>query len=186
MPEAVTMTKGALKAPEMKYTAAIGRALGTGSGAISKPISGVKGELFGKDAFNNPKAGTKFLGKRFGSIMGGLTGGTFDNENNKYGVGVGKFRIPHPLGNIVPGTKKRAKNWVGGDSKAQKQYNAEQARKNAEEDKAKAEAEARIASGPPKPEDTDVPEPKVGEDTTETGKADDSTSPDTGPKAPDT
>jgi hypothetical protein len=137
----------------MKYTAAIGRALGTGSGALSKPISGVKGELFGKDAFGNPRAGTKFLGKRFGTIMGGLTGGTFDNENNRYGIGVGKFRIPHPLGGIVPGTNKREKNIVGRKSKAAKTYEAEEERRREAERAATPQQEPSLGTSASDTED---------------------------------
>jgi hypothetical protein len=48
MPEAVNITKSALKAPELKYTAAVGRAIGQGQGFVSKPVGSAWQQLTGK------------------------------------------------------------------------------------------------------------------------------------------
>lgn len=75
MPEAVNITKAALKAPEMKLATAAGRAIGVGQAVIGKPVGGIKGELFGKDAFGAPKEGSRVAAKMFGKVGRALTGG---------------------------------------------------------------------------------------------------------------
>lgn len=75
MPEAVNITKSVLKAPEMKLATAAGRAIGVGQAVIGKPVSGIKGELFGKDVMGAPKPGSEWMAKRFGGLGRALTGG---------------------------------------------------------------------------------------------------------------
>lgn len=74
MPEAINMTKQAIKAPENKYISSVGRALGTGQSVVGKPISSIKHDLFGKDAFGAPKEGSLWAQRTFGRFVGGLTG----------------------------------------------------------------------------------------------------------------
>lgn len=63
MPEAVTITKQVLKAPEMKYTAAVGRAIGVGQGVVSKPFGSAWHELTKerRDGSRGPLTATAFL-----------------------------------------------------------------------------------------------------------------------------
>lgn len=56
MPEAVNITKQTLKAPEMKYTAAVGRAIGSGQNLVSAPIRGVWGSVWGETKTGQPRA----------------------------------------------------------------------------------------------------------------------------------
>ncbi len=79
MPEAVNITKKALKAPEMKYSSSIGRAIGAGSGVITSPIKGTWGKLWGQDAHGHDRYLTRKFGERLGRLGSGLSGGSYDN-----------------------------------------------------------------------------------------------------------
>ncbi|MDO8269970.1 MAG: hypothetical protein Q7T54_04860 [Candidatus Levybacteria bacterium] len=87
MPEAVTITKSTLKAPELKYTAAIGKAIGQGQGYVSKPIGGAWKELMGE--------------KRDGSK--GILRSTIDDQTMKVGGKVARaFKLNKtPIGKRI-------------------------------------------------------------------------------------
>lgn len=79
-PEVANIVKETLKAQDFKFASSIGRALGTGQGALGKPISGVKNELFGKDAFGVSKPGAKWAENKFGKFGRILAGGSIEDR----------------------------------------------------------------------------------------------------------
>jgi len=79
-PEAVNITKSALKAPEFKYASAVGRSLGAGAGFISKPVGGLWGSLTGEDIRGNPRPLARLAQDKFGSLAGILLGASFKNK----------------------------------------------------------------------------------------------------------
>lgn len=78
-PQLIDQVKGILKTKSPNFPA-IGAAVGVGRGVAGKPFKEIKHEFFGKDAFNNPRMGTQFIGSRLGRWAGALTGGSFEKE----------------------------------------------------------------------------------------------------------
>lgn len=76
-PEAVNMTKAALKAPESKFTSSIGRSIGVGQGVVGKFTGGAKNALWHTNPYTNEssrfKAGVK---AGAGAALGKLPGAT--------------------------------------------------------------------------------------------------------------
>ncbi len=110
MPEAVTMTKQAFKAPENKYMSSIGRAIGVGQGVLGKPIGAARHELFGKDAFGNPKEGSRWAQRKFGNVGRILTGGGIaDHTKNAEGQKESRpnFKLPGWRGEKINGKYER-------------------------------------------------------------------------------
>lgn len=139
MPEAVTITKSTLKAPELKYTAAIGRAVGVGQGVVGKPIGAIKGEYFGKDAYGQPKEGSRWLGERLGRAGQILSGGGIKQKDaegktvngpwfkasgliSRRGKSLEESRVKRILG-----FGKKEKDWRGRTTAEGKDYQAKKA-----------------------------------------------------------
>lgn len=80
-PQLVDQVKGVLKTKSPSLNAVSG-AIGLGRGVAGKPFKEIKHEFFGKDAFNNPRMGTQWIGNRLGRVAAGLTGGSW--EKHKY------------------------------------------------------------------------------------------------------
>lgn len=123
MPEAITMTKQAFKAPENKYMSSVGRALGTGQNFVGKPISHIKNDLFGKDAFGNPKEGSLWAQRTFGRVVGRFAGAKLSGDmKDKSGNVVGKapwFRtgwLRRSKGGATKGSGSTGSGSTGGSS----------------------------------------------------------------------
>ncbi len=80
MPEAVNITKQALKAPDLKIAGAAGRALGSGQKLITSPIKGGWNKVWGEDAMGNPKLLTRIAEERGGRLTAAVFGGSFKSK----------------------------------------------------------------------------------------------------------
>jgi hypothetical protein len=98
LPEVANMVRDALKSPDFKYAASIGKSLGVGAGVVGAPGRGVAGGLFGTNRDGTPKAGTQWLYDRFGGFIGSLGGG--GNINRVGGARVPVLRLPNVLGRM--------------------------------------------------------------------------------------
>ncbi len=112
-PEVANIVKETLKAQDFKFASSIGRALGTGQGALGKPISGIKHELFGKDALGAPKEGSLWAQRKFAGIGRALTGGGIKQTHTNEGLSMRgmseKEKSEHKVGwlpSIFGGKKK--------------------------------------------------------------------------------
>lgn len=173
MPEAVTITKQAIKAPDYKLAGAAQRAIGVGQGVISKPFGAAKSEFFGKDAFGNPRAGSRFIGSYFGRGVAALTGGGFDkskyDENNTEKTKL--FRNPLTgLRNWRSGRKTRREMATTAETRAKEDARIAEAQRqralhqldHGEEDGGGGATEPSPAPGPQGPEGEeggDAPQP---------------------------
>lgn len=115
MPEAVNITKSTLKAPELKYTAAIGHALGAAQGMATSPIKGGWSKLTGED-MHGQRLLTSWAQKRGGSALASVFGGSFKNKDsrgeklnlwknpisNPFKSGRPRFKLPFKKAPVTP------------------------------------------------------------------------------------
>lgn len=102
-PEAVNMTKAALKAPESKFTSSIGRSLGVGQGVVGKGLGSTKNALW----YTNPHTGESGRLKAFA----GEKASEYMDRLPIVGKGIGrlrdKFSTPEVRANRREKQKKR-------------------------------------------------------------------------------
>lgn len=73
-PNIVDMVKKAFKAQDFGVG---GAAIGTGVAVFGAPVGRLRSGLFGTDRNGAPQEGSAFIGRKFGSIAQGFSGGTF-------------------------------------------------------------------------------------------------------------